>query len=89
MQRRIVHNKERQQFEYTEDGLTAYVAYEEIPRGIDFIATFVPDALQGRGIGSVLAEYALEYAREHRLRVKATCPFIRDYMEKHNESAER
>lgn len=87
MKRKIVHNREKHQFEITEGGEIAYVAYEEIPDGMDFIATFVPDKMQGKGIGSALAEYALSYAKERHMEIEATCPFIREYIGKHPEFA--
>lgn len=47
--------------------------------------TEVPAAAQGRGIASRLAHESLEYAREHRLRVIPTCPYVRAYLQRHPE----
>lgn len=89
MKKEIVHNGGKHQFEITEGEETAYVAYEEIPDGMDFIATFVPNKMQGKGIGSALAEYALTYAKNRHEKIEATCPFIREYIKKHPEFAEK
>jgi hypothetical protein len=35
--------------------------------------------------GGRLAKGALPYAREHGMRVKATCEFVRSYLERHPE----
>ena len=50
---------------------------------MDFIATFVPEELRGKGVGSALAKAALRYAEGKRMKVVASCPFIRSYIEKH------
>ncbi len=47
--------------------------------------TEVPTAAQGRGIASRLVHDALEYAREHQLRVIPTCPYVRAYLQRHPE----
>lgn len=83
MEYKVIHNEKKLRFELDVEGYVCYIAYQLFPGGIDFISTFVPTELEGRDIGSVLAHYVLEYARKNNLRVKATCPFIRRYMEWH------
>ncbi len=40
-------------------------------------STFVPEESRDQGVATELAEYAIEYARENGLRVKASCPFMK------------
>lgn len=50
-----------------------------------FTHTEVPEALEGKGIASRLAKFALEYAREHNLHIAPLCPFVKTYVERHPE----
>jgi predicted GNAT family acetyltransferase len=48
----------------------------------------VPPELGGKGIGSKLIKGALDQARAEGLKVVAQCPFVKAYIEKHNEYAD-
>lgn len=89
MKNEIRLNEQKQQFEIVKNGGIAFVKYECLPGGMNFISTFVPDEWKGKGIGSMLAEYALTYAKEHHLKIVATCPFIQAYIYKHKEFSEK
>jgi predicted GNAT family acetyltransferase len=47
--------------------------------------TEVPDELGGRGVGSELAQHALEWARTQQLKVKVYCAFVKKYLQRHKE----
>ena len=49
------------------------------------VHTEVPPALNGRGIASLLAKTALEFAREKHLSIVPNCPFVKTYLERHRE----
>lgn len=69
----------------TPSGL-AYISYERPDdQTLDLQHTVVPEADRGRGIGTSLVEAAMNHARENGLRVVATCPFVRNWLEKHPE----
>src|SRR5215212_3600217 len=78
-------NQETQQFEIVLDGETAFAEYRLVHGAIILPHTVVPEAFEGRGVGSALAKAALGYAREHELKVIPTCPFIAAYIQKHPE----
>lgn len=78
----VKHNEKEHRFEGVKDGYLAYVEYKKIPDGMDFIATFVPEELRGKGVGSALAKAAIRYAEDRGMKVIASCPFIRSYIEK-------
>ena len=44
--------------------------------------TEVDDKLAGQGVGKRLVTEAVEYARDHGLRVVATCPFARKVIDR-------
>lgn len=82
----VVLDESKKRFELVEEGHTARVNYVMLsPTSIIFTHTVVPFALKGRGIGSYLARYVLDYARENNLNVIPQCPFIRSYIERHPE----
>lgn len=47
--------------------------------------TYVSESLRGDGVGEMLVEKVVDYAREKDLQVKATCPFAKEEIENHPE----
>jgi predicted GNAT family acetyltransferase len=87
--RNSVHdNAERHRFELDADGHIAFSNYKREGGVITFMHTEVPAALNGRGIGSALVRGALDLARAQGLKVKALCPFVKAYLDKHPEYAD-
>ncbi|HLI92965.1 MAG TPA: GNAT family N-acetyltransferase [Puia sp.] len=81
----VVNNPARQQFQVTVGGETASLDYR-LPEGtLVLMHTEVPEKLGGRGIGSALAGFSFQYARENQLRVKVYCPFVAAWVKKHAE----
>lgn len=81
----VVMNDEAHRFEVTLGGEVAFAEYRLQGDSILLPHTVVPDAFAGKGVGSLLAETALTYARDHGLKVKPTCPFMAGYIKKHVE----
>ena len=54
-------------------------------RVLDLVHTFVPPEARGQGVGEELVESAFDYARKNDYRVKASCPFVRSWLEEHPE----
>lgn len=79
-------NPERNRFEIDlGDGSFAIAEYT-LPAGeIMFTHTEVPEAHEGKGIGTALIRHALDAARERGLKVIPICPFFAAYMQKHEE----
>jgi uncharacterized protein len=84
----IIDNRARDRYELTIDGVTAYVGYSRARGVITLIHTVVPDSLGGRGIGSRLAQHALDAARASGDKVAPQCSFIAAYIDKHPEYAD-
>jgi uncharacterized protein len=57
--------------------------YELTDDTIVFLHTVVAEQYEGRGVGGAIARYALDDARARGLHVRALCPFIRGWMERH------
>jgi predicted GNAT family acetyltransferase len=82
----VRHDPAARRFDIVVDGYTGYLTYEEGGEGVlDFQHTYVPSELRGRGIASRLVEHALNHARAHGLKVIPTCPFVAEFMRRHED----
>ena len=81
----IQNNAEANRFEAPVGDSLAKIDYRRMDDRIILLHTEVPEAMQGQGIGSKLARFALDYARENDLQVDNRCPFIRSYLQEHPE----
>ena len=78
-------NPAERRFEIEVDGKLAIAEYRLISGGIMFTHTEVPEALGGRGLGTLLIRAGLKAARERGLKVLPVCPFYAKYMKAHAE----
>ncbi len=76
------NNGEKQRFELELDRKIAFIDYQLTGETITMLHTEVPQDLEGKGIGSMLASKALDYATIHNLTVVPSCTFIADYIRK-------
>ncbi|HEY6307279.1 MAG TPA: GNAT family N-acetyltransferase [Candidatus Angelobacter sp.] len=72
-------------FELEGDGHVAFLEYNLAGKVLQLIHTEVPETLRGKGMASALAESALEWAREHEVKVDVICPSVAAYLAKHPE----
>jgi len=85
----VTRNDELGRFEATVDGeLAGYAEFTAGEGRIDFTHTNVDDEFEGHGVGSTLVGEALDQVRAAGLDVIATCPFVRSYIERHEEYAD-
>ena len=47
--------------------------------------TFVPPALRGRGDAAILADTALRWAAQNRLRIDPQCSYVARFIDRHAE----
>jgi uncharacterized protein len=81
----IRDNTKAHRFEMDLDGAIAYSNYRREGNVLTILHTEVPEALNGRGIGSALTRGILDLARAQGLKVVALCPFVSGYLKKHPE----
>lgn len=81
----IVHNQAESQFEVRLEDKLAFAAYMERSTLVVFTHTEVPEAFEGKGVGSTLAKHGLDYARTTGKTVLPLCPFIAAYIRRHPE----
>jgi|RhiMetdeSRZDD1v2_1073273.scaffolds.fasta_scaffold3027456_2 predicted GNAT family acetyltransferase len=85
----VVDNPERNRFELLLDGVAVGFAYYRLKPGrIVFTHTEIQPEFEGRGLGSRLAQAALDTARDRGLAVVPDCPFIGAYLRDHLEYAD-
>ena len=83
----VVAEPSRQRYELfdgdTMIGMTVY----GLPDGghIDFVHTEVDPEYGGRGLGGVLAEFAIKDVQAQQKRVIPHCPYVRGWLRKHPE----
>lgn len=82
----VRNNEAEHRYELEAEGQLALAAYRLRDGRITFTHTEVPEAMEGRGIGSKLVGAALEDARALGLKVVPACPFVKHYMDKHPET---
>ena len=72
-------------FEIERNGEVAYLDYNLAGDTLVLSHTEVPENLRHMGLASTLAETALRYARDHKLKVDIVCPTVQQYVAKHPE----
>lgn len=83
---KVEHDKEYQQFTIPFDTDDAELAYALPKEGvIDFTHTFVPKDKRKNGYAEELITAGLDYARQHNLKVVATCPAVSKFIKTHPE----
>jgi predicted GNAT family acetyltransferase len=83
MEIKVTQNNLKHRFEVETSSRTAFLNYRVESGAITFTHTEVPEALNGRGIGTALVKFALDYARGQGLRVVPQCPFVASFVAGH------
>jgi predicted GNAT family acetyltransferase len=86
---RVTNNEGEKRYEVRVDGELAGAAYYDAADDlIVFTHTEVDDAYEGQGIGSSLARGALDDVRERGMSIRVKCPFIKKFVDSHDEYAD-
>jgi uncharacterized protein len=84
----VVDRRERNRYEARVGDSVAVLTYHRAPGRITFIHTGVPPELEHHGLGTRLAQVALDAARADGLKVVPRCPFVADFIQHHPEYAD-
>jgi predicted GNAT family acetyltransferase len=84
----VVDHPERNRYEARVGNRVAVLTYHREPGRITFVHTGVPHAIEHHGVGSRLAQVALDAARADALKVVPSCPFVAEYIREHPEYAD-
>ena len=72
-------------FELAAGDAVAFIEYRREGGTVELVHTEVPEALEGKGIGSALVRGTLERLRTEGARVVPSCSFVARYIERHQE----
>lgn len=83
----IVDNPDRDRYEARIDGeLVGFADYQLTPKLVVFTHTEVVPACEGKGVGSALAQFAMDDIRAAGQReVLPVCPFIKAWIGRHRD----
>jgi len=82
----VADNPSANRFEITVDGVVAgYSEYQRTDGEIEFTHTVVDDAYEGQGLGSTMVRAALDEVRRDGVQVVPSCPFVKKYIQRHDE----
>lgn len=82
----VSDNPARHRYDITVDGdVAGFTVYEQRPGVIAFMHTEIGDEWGGKGVGSKLVRGALDDARSRGLEVLPYCPFVRSWIERHDD----
>ncbi len=83
----VRENAEANRIEIVADdgNVAGFVLYLKDGEVYDLVHTEVGDAYEGQGMGGKLARGALDAVRAAGGRVVATCPFIKGWIDKHED----
>ena len=85
MEYNVTDNTDKQQFEIHSEGEIAFLVYRFYKNDIALMHTEVPKALEGKGVGTALVQYAFQYAKDHSKSIIVYCPFVAAYLKRHPE----
>ena len=81
----VRHNRAHSRYEVELYGQRAVIQYRDTGGVRYYLHTEVPAALEGHGIASKMAKFALDEAQAEGLTIVPQCPFVRGYIERHPE----
>jgi predicted GNAT family acetyltransferase len=77
----IVHENGR--FSLARGEVACELLYEVHDGVASFTHTRVPQALRGQGLAAHLVEAGLQWAVQHKLRIRPDCSYVQSYIERH------
>lgn len=81
-------NDQKQRFEWTEDGLTAFADYRERPGYLSLPHVEAPIAMRGTGAAGRLMAAIVGHARENSLKLRPICPYAVAWFNRHPDAAD-
>ena len=81
----VTDNAARSRYELPVGDAIAFIEHVDEGDAVAFVHTEVPEAMEGKGVGSRLVKGALDDVRRRGLKVVPRCPFVREYIARHPE----
>lgn len=83
----VVDDQAGSRFIVQADGEVAVLVYQLKGDRLVLIHTGVPEALEGRGMGSRLVSAAIDEAKRRGLTIVPVCPFVTGWLKRHPDVA--
>src|SRR5262249_35467147 len=87
-EKRVPQRVTNGRLEIEREGAIAYLEYSVSGDILELAHTEVPEKLRRKGLAAQLAQAALDWAREQKLKVDVVCPIVQDFIKKHPEYAD-
>ena len=85
---RLLRNERDRRYEiWLGDTRAGVATFRESDTRVTFLHTVIDPAFGGRGLGTLLAAFALQDTVDRKKRIVPLCPFIAAYVEDHDEFA--
>ena len=84
----VTNNEAELRFETPTGDEFAYIDYRWYQDTLVLLYVFVPVPYRGKGHSQALIEYAMNYAREKKVKVMVYCSYIARYLRLHPEHAD-
>jgi predicted GNAT family acetyltransferase len=81
----LIQNKEEEQFEMHINDSIALIAYQESGDNYMLIHTEVPEALEGKGVASILVLKTFNLIEAEGRKMIPMCAFVKSYLKRHPE----
>jgi len=82
----VTHDRAAMRFVAEVDGLEVYTKYRHVdPTTVDFVSTFTPPELRGRGLAREVVDAGLAWARAEGNEVRASCWYVAKVLEQEGE----
>jgi hypothetical protein len=79
----IKHDKVNQRFNlFVSDVEAGEIIYEFRDSKMAITHTKIKDGYEGKGLAKLLVEFAVNYARENKLKIIPICPYVKKIMER-------
>ncbi|TSD55796.1 GNAT family N-acetyltransferase [Aeromicrobium piscarium] len=89
MSTEVSHNESEQRYEIHVDGeLGGYLVAQPDGDVVTLPHTEIDERFEGQGLASQLVTATLEDIRSHGQRIRPTCPYVKQFLEKHTEYAD-
>ncbi|MEM9886702.1 MAG: GNAT family N-acetyltransferase [Bacteroidota bacterium] len=89
---KIQHDTKERRFFHPQKGegiKDAELTYELDTSGkipiVNFVHTYVPETVQGIGLGKELVKEGISFVQANGYKMKADCPFVKSYFNEHPE----
>lgn len=82
----VTHDEEGRRFVASVDGHEVFTKYREVDANtVDFVSTFTPPELRGRGLARTVVDAGLAWARAQGKDVKASCWYVTKVLDEERE----